>query len=127
MKTLKIIVLLAIGTFFGSCETKSIQELEAEAMPPVVTNPTYNKNIAPVISNKCISCHAPGMTSPNLSDYNRVKDNCDETNGGNILCRIDDPTTCFGSIMPPTSNGGRMSQATIDMIKLWVAQGFIEN
>jgi hypothetical protein len=119
MKTFKIILIVAIGTFFGSCESNSFQELT-----PVltVTNPTYTKDIAPILTSNCISCHS-GSQSPNLTSYAVVKA---KTDTGSLICSIDDPTSCGVNIMPPTSNGGRMAQAKIDLIKLWKTQGFIQ-
>ena len=120
MKTLQILLIIAIGTFFGSCETKSIQELEAEATVPVVTNPTYTKDIAPIISENCTSCHSSGQQSPNLTTYTIVKAKADT---GSLICSIEDPISCGVTIMPPT---GKMAQAKIDLIKLWKAQGFLQ-
>lgn len=112
------VVALTIGSLIAvSCESNTYSEIS------MVANPTYSKNIGPLVNSKCVSCHSPGGTdqSPYLTTYAEVKESIVN---GNTLCLIEDPSACFfgDNIMPPT---GKMPQATIDMIKLWQEQGFV--
>jgi hypothetical protein len=113
MKNLNIILLAISGLFLVSCESTTIQDVSG-----VVTNPTYNANIKPVMTSKCTSCHSNGNQYPNLETYAEVKD---ATQNGNLLCRLD--ATC-GNIMPQS---GRLPQATIDMINTWADLNYREN
>jgi len=116
MKKVIILAIITIGMFFGSCESKTYDEISK------VTNPTYAKNIGPTINAKCTGCHSGGSQYPDLTSYDEVKTAMETTD---MPCLIDDPTACFygaNKIMPPT---GRMQQSTIDMIKLWKQQGYI--
>jgi hypothetical protein len=114
MKKVIVLAILALGLFFGSCESKTYDEIST------VTNPTYSNNIGPTIDAKCTGCHN-GSQNPSLTSYQEVKDAMENTD---MICLIDDPTGCFygaNAIMPPT---GRMQQTTIDMIKLWKTNNY---
>ena len=111
MKKTIIMILFVAGAFLASCESNTYNEISV-----VATNPTYTANIEPVIKANCIGCHSAGGTYPTLTTHAQVKAS---TSTGNLLCRID--KTC-GSVMPPN---GALATPTIDMIKLWQQQGFI--
>ncbi len=114
MKKIILVVLLALiivlGSVFNSCESNTYQEISQ-----VVANPTYTKDVEPIIRSTCSSCH--GSNFPSLQNYAEVKE---ATDTGNLICRIDDQSC--GAVMPQQ---GRMPQAIIDMIKLWRDQGFV--
>ena len=112
MKKLKIFLVLLCGTLIASCESNTIQEVSG-----IVTNPTYAKNIGPVITAQCIRCHSAGAQYPSLVTFADVKD---AAQNGSLICRIDQSQSC-GGIMP---QAGAMPQATINMIKLWQTQGY---
>jgi cytochrome c5 len=114
MKNLNIVLLAISGLFLVSCESSTMQDISA-----VVTNPTYNSNVASVMSAKCTSCHGGGNQSPNLETYAEVKD---ATQNGSLLCKIEG--SCGGEIMPPD---GALPQATITMINTWATNNFPEN
>jgi predicted CXXCH cytochrome family protein len=113
MNNLKIIVAVIGGLFLVSCESTTIQDISG-----VVTNPTYNAHIKPIMTSKCTSCHSSNGTSPSLVTYLEVKE---ASENGDLLCRLD--ATC-GNIMPQS---GRLPQATIDMINKWATNNFPEN
>jgi len=111
MKKTIIVLILVAGAFIVSCESNTYNEISVTA-----TNPTYTANVEPVIKANCISCHSAGGTYPTLTTYTQVKTS---TSTGNLICRIEQ--TC-GAVMPPN---GAMSKQTVDMIKLWKQQGFV--
>ena len=113
MKNLKIVLLAISGLFLFSCESTTIQDVSG-----VVSNPTYNAHIKPVMTSKCTSCHSGGNQYPNLETYSEVKD---ASQNGNLLCRLD--AQC-GNIMPQS---GSLPQATITMINKWATNNFPEN
>jgi len=119
MKKIKIVTiaipLIAIISFVGStvvtsCDSTTYQDIEAG-----VTNPTYSKNIQSVMSARCTTCHYDGKEFPNLTTYEEV---VDATADGELLCRING--SC-GAVMP---EGGKLPQATINMIQLWADNEF---
>ena len=80
-----------------------------------IANPTYTKDVKPVMTASCTSCHSGGNQFPDLENYAQVKD---ATLDGNLLCRINGEC---GQIMPTS---GKMPQATIDMIQLWATKDY---
>lgn len=115
MKKLSIaaIIIIAIaGILTISCETTSVQEIQ-----PVVENPTYNANIKPIFSAKCISCHSSNGENPALTNYAEV---LDAVENGSVLCKIQNEC---GSVMPPS---GKLPQVLIDMVNNWKDQGYVE-
>ena len=115
MKKIKIILFLTIllaGYLIISCDSTTIQEIQ-----PVVTNPTYIKDIKPLMSSKCTSCHFANGENSALTNYAEVKDAIEN---GSVLCKIQN--NC-GDVMPPS---GKMPQVFIDMIINWKNQGYVE-
>lgn len=113
MKKINSLLIILACTFIVSCESNTYNEIAV-----ITTNPTYTKNIAPVIKANCISCHAGNSQFPNLETYTEVKES---TQNGDLICRIDQTQSC-GRVMPQS---GPMSKQTIDMIILWNTQGCI--
>ena len=111
MKSLKIILVVVYVFIVDSCQSTTYGEIGE-----IVTNPTYVKNVGPIMNAKCVGCHN-GNQFPNLSNYDNVKE---ATLNGDVLCRID--TQSCGNVMPQT---GRMSQNTIDIVKLWAVNGYV--
>ena len=105
-----VIICLTSASMVTSCDSTTYQDISA-----IVTDPTYSKNIEPIMAAKCTGCHSGGDQFPNLSTYEEV---VDATADGKLLCRING--TC-GSIMPTS---GKLPQATIDMIQLWADNEF---
>ena len=115
MKKIKIILFLTFvlaGYLTISCDSTTIQEIKS-----VVTNPTYNTDIKPLMTTKCTSCHSANGENPALTNYAEVKN---ATQNGRLLCRI--KGNC-DEVMPPS---GRLPQPIIDMVDLWKSQGYIE-
>jgi cytochrome c5 len=113
MKKIKIIILLITSVLIVSCESNTYNEISV-----VATNPTYTSNVQAVIKANCTGCHAGGSQFPNLETYAQVKESAQN---GSLICRINQSISC-GAIMPPN---GAMSKQTIDMIKLWQTQGYL--
>jgi len=113
MKNLKIVLLAISGLFLVSCESSTTQDISAD-----VDNPTYNANVASVMTAKCTGCHAGGSQYPNLETFTEVKE---AAQNGNLLCRLG--ASC-GNIMP---QGGALPTATITMINTWATNNFPEN
>jgi hypothetical protein len=105
-----------IVLIFTSCESNTYSEIEGET---IVTNPTYQKDIKPIIDSNCISCHndGTGIGGFPLLNYDDVRF---ATESGNLIFRID---TATGEQSMPL-NGPKLSQSKIDLIKLWKANNY---
>ena len=112
MKSINIILVAFIGVLTASCDSTTVQEIQ-----PIVTNPTYNANIKPIMSAKCVSCHSSTGQNPALSNYAEVMDAIEN---GSVQCRIQNEC---GAIMPPS---GKLPQVLIDMVNNWKIQGYVE-
>lgn len=118
MKATKIITLLALSLSLFvvlinySCESSTYEEASG-----YVPNPTYTKNIKPIMDNNCISCHN-GVQEISLLTYEEVKSNIVS---GNLLCRINNQC---GEVMPPT---GKMNATKIRLIQTWADNNFPQN
>ena len=112
MKTIKLIILAAIGTFVTSCDSNTYSEISG-----FTATPTYEANIKPIMVAQCTSCHSANGTEPGspLENYQEVVDYAES-----ISCRIDGQDC---DLMP---SSGRIPQVQIDMFNLWVAQGFLQ-
>jgi uncharacterized membrane protein len=109
MKTLKLITIMAAAGFIFSCSKSS---------DAVDTSVTYEKQVKGIISTSCTGCHSASGTKqqPYLDTYQLVKDNSNV-----IIGRIELPSG-NDNLMPP---GKKLPQATIDIIKAWKSQGYI--
>jgi len=129
-KTILLTILLAA---FASCsDSDTVQEIETPTAPTTPTNPTnptnpttsitYSKDVKSIIDANCISCHASGRSAAfrPLTTYAQVKAAVE--NSG-LLNRIQLQSGQQG-LMP---QGGRMSQANIDLIVKWNTDGLKEN
>lgn len=105
-----VILSFASTSLITSCDSSTYQDISA-----VVTDPTYSRNIQPIMAAKCTGCHSGGDEFPNLSTYEEV---VDATADGKLLCKINGEC---GSIMPTS---GKLPQATIDMIELWATNEY---
>lgn len=83
---------------------------------PSVANPTYDKDIRPVLQSKCTGCHNPNgvkADSP-LDSYQAVM-------------KYVNPGQSAGSLLVQKIDGGSMSQYVStdqrDLIKKWIDQG----
>ena len=107
-----LVVLITVSSVFNSCESKTYDEISG------IENPTYSTNVKAVIVNNCFPCHSEsGAQLPTMESYDQTRDAAEN---GDMICRIDDQSC--GDVMPQS---GRMPQSTIDLIKLWRDQGFV--
>jgi hypothetical protein len=113
MREIKTFLIALCAVFIVSCESNTYNEISTQTV-----NPTYNANIKPIVTTNCTSCHFGANQFPNLETYNAVKNAC---LNNNLVCRIESESC--GERMPL---GGKLPQSDIDLIKLWVANGFTE-
>jgi len=134
-KTIVLTILLAV---MASCsDSDTFQDIETPTTPTTPTNPTdpttptdptiptsitYSKDVKSIIDANCISCHQSGRSAAfrPLTTFAQVKVAVE--NAG-LLNRIQLQSGQQG-LMP---QGGRMSQANIDIIVKWNTDGLKEN
>ena len=122
MKSIKLIIVLMLGVaFFVSCDSRTQQDLEG-----IVTNPTYVKNIKPIMDSKCVNCHSQNGQGnyPDLDTYQAVKSAQDGTNSDKLLCSML-ASSCTSDRMPKSD--APLSNGSINTIKNWIEQGYQEN
>lgn len=97
-----------------SCDSNTYLDISGT---DVVTNPTYVTTIKPLIKENCNSCHSiAGGQAPYLENIDQLKSAIENNE---LVSQIEAPSG-FG--MPLS---GRMPQTKIDLVKLWVASGYI--
>ena len=123
----KTIVLTILMAVFASCsDSDTTQEIETPTTPTNPTDPTgtvtYNKDVKSIIDANCISCHSSGRSASfrPLTTFPQVKA---AVKSAGLLGRIQLQNGQQG-LMP---QGGRMSQANIDIIVKWNTDGLKEN
>ncbi|WP_424989346.1 hypothetical protein [Flagellimonas sp.] len=118
------VVLLCVSLLLLSCSYDSESDLTAQQDADDGNElVTYKDHIEVVIKNNCLSCHSDppvnGAPFP-LTTYTAVKK---RTESGLLFAAISRQTG-ETSAMPP---GGRMPQATIDLVEQWIEDGLLEN
>ncbi len=116
MKKIKFVIVLIVGiVFFVSCDSRTTQDLEG-----VVTNPTYVKNVKPIMDAKCVSCHSQGGQGsyPDLDTYQNVVDAQNGNNSSKLLCSLLS-STCTSDRMPKSD--APLSNGSIQTISNWIA------
>lgn len=113
MGKIKIFLIALCSILVVSCESNTYSEVSGQT-----SNPTYEANIKPIITSNCTSCHYGTNQFPNLETYSGVRSACLVNN---LVCRIEGEDC--GIRMP---QGGKLPQPNIDLIKLWVSNGFVE-
>jgi hypothetical protein len=124
MKNFKAICSVLVLTLaVMSCSGGSDDPVTPPVTPPTgggggstITNPTYTANIKAIIDGNCISCHGPGgeQSDHPLLTYEQVS-----ARSSDIKERIEKPAG-DPMVMP---KGGKLSQANIDLINKWIANG----
>lgn len=108
-----VFIVSVLSAFIVSCESNTYDEISKKT-----ENPTYEANVEHIIHHNCLSCHYGTNQYPNLETYEGVRNACLVNN---LVCRIEGENC--GIRMP---QGGKLPQSDIDLIKLWVANGFEE-
>ena len=93
-----------------------LKNLQKKQIGGSTASSSSSSNIEPIFSANCVVCHSANGQSPPLNNYTEVKKACQQDG---VLCKIQ--WSC-DNVMPPNN---KMSQTTIDMIKLWIDQGYM--
>lgn len=77
---------------------------------------SFNAQILPMINDNCNGCHAPGNTSPALSNHSEISNNASK-----ISKSIHGSTT----LMP--IGGPKLADTLIQHFDCWIKQGKLDN
>jgi hypothetical protein len=120
---------------FQACNRTISNEVKEEEIPDRVS---YNFDIRPVLSDKCLSCHGPDANKREaglrLDDPRSVFDALKEHPGAHaivagkpqsseVYLRIS--TTDTARLMPPKSSNLKLSAREIKLIEKWIKQGAV--
>jgi hypothetical protein len=125
-KLKKLITIFFVLIIFSSCSRDYIVP-DPPAAPP---SPTENKisfelQILPIFDEKCVSCHGPGQTPPDLSNDHAYQ--ALTTMPG----MVDTITPGNSTLYKKMASGGSMAQyctkANADSVYKWIRQGARHN
>jgi|LauGreDrversion4_2_1035121.scaffolds.fasta_scaffold01833_6 hypothetical protein len=120
-KLISAFSLLIVIYLVTSCDSRPLQDIEG-----IVANPTYTKNIKPILDAKCVNCHSQSGEGifPDLDTYQSVVNAQNGIVSSKLFCSISS-SSCTTPRMPkgdaPLSNGA------ISTIKNWIDTNYPEN
>ncbi|MAZ01061.1 MAG: hypothetical protein CMP58_02570 [Flavobacteriales bacterium] len=118
----KILYIILFIIFFNSCD----RETEID---DVCDNVSFINDVAPIIYNKCVSCHSVGQTAESAGIFGSLNNN--EVYYNTVFAIKDIIISLVNSndpniVMPPTA-GSQLNQNQIQIIQCWIDNGAIEN
>ncbi|GAA0728129.1 hypothetical protein GCM10009430_36950 [Aquimarina litoralis] len=100
--------------------------------PDVVIDPdpipeqtsTYIGHVKNIIDSNCLECHGSPLQNSAPMELVTFQQVVNAVNDRNLFSFIN--TTNAFNVMPPSDEGGRMPQATINIVEDWIADGLLE-
>lgn len=133
-KILWVISFFVIVTgLFQACNNQEGSLLVSTEMPDSVS---YNFDIRPILSDKCLTCHGPDANKRKAglrldqaeSAYHALKENPTahalvpgKPNSSEVFLRINSKDTAM--VMPPPESNLKLTQHEVDLIEKWIRQG----
>ena len=121
MKITSFIVTITFAFLILSCTNTSENDLIEQLDPAVVI--TYTEHIKPIYDTNCLNCHSNppinGAGMP-LTTLNELQNSIENTDHIDRISR----QSGEGGFMP--LGGARLPQTSIDLIKQWQSEGFVE-
>ncbi|WP_439555003.1 PSD1 and planctomycete cytochrome C domain-containing protein [Dyadobacter sp.] len=127
------ILLVWTALVFKSCNNTSSNQAADEKLPEQVS---YNFDIRPILSDKCLACHGPDANKREaglrlddpVAAFKALKDNpkahaivAGKPELSEAYLRI--TTTDTSLRMPPPASNLKLSQREVDLIERWIKQG----
>ena len=118
---MRVSILISLLLLVG-CYNDKEYILYPETNCTAPANPSFQADIAPVMTQHCVSCHAGGFASGNviLDSYTEVKKYADN---GKLAGTI----TWASGFSPMPKNGNKLSSCHIQAIQAWIAAGALNN
>ncbi|MEC9004341.1 MAG: DUF1549 domain-containing protein, partial [Planctomycetota bacterium] len=124
IRTLMPLLLVALLTL-ATENLSPAADPEAVTAGPVIE---FNRDIRPILSNKCIACHGPDQKQRKaklrLDTEASAKESVivpGDVNGSELVARI--TSTDKELQMPPPGSGKTLNEAEISLIKRWIQGG----
>ena len=124
---LNLIALFLGVLFMAGCEYAFIERTEITPPDPDPDNPiSFETQIVPIFTSRCLDCHDTGGTSPDLSAenaYNSITNN--------NLVDTDNPSesVIFDYVQPSTSPHAwrKYTTAQATLVLQWIQEGALNN
>ena len=128
-----IAVAILMVTLFQACSQKGRDAIAANPLPDSVS---YNFDIRPILSDKCLACHGPDANKRKAglrldlaeSAYAALKENptahaivAGRPELSMAYLRISSTDT--SQLMPPPASNLKLNQREIELIRKWIQQG----
>ena len=128
MKSPTLLLLCAFTMILISCSSSD----DGTTEPDVVIDPdpipeqtsTYISHVKTIIDSNCLECHGSPLQNSAPMELVTFQQVVNAVNDRNLFSFIN--TTNAFNVMPPSDEGGRMPQATIDIVEDWIADGLLE-
>ena len=126
VKHLSWIFYTLIFMHMTGCYYDNVEELYPVAQPCDTANVTYSGTVKPIIDDNCVTCHSGQAPSGNV----RLENYEDISTAGAI------PPGTYGSLYgtishaegnSPMPQGGKLSDCSIEQIKVWIDAGMPDN
>ncbi|WP_299441051.1 cytochrome c [uncultured Aquimarina sp.] len=85
---------------------------------------TYIADVKTIIDSNCLECHGTPLQNSAPMPLETFQEVVSAVNTRDLLGFIS--TNNAFNVMPPSDEGGRMPQATIDIVEDWIADGLLE-
>lgn len=122
--------MLAFGTFLSESQIQAlvaiIRQFPSPGGQPTTTSPTFDANVLPIFQQSCTMCHGTlgGWDGTSYQAAMTTGDHAPAVTPGDaadsLLAQKLLGTARIGGIMPP---GGKLPEATIQIILDWIASG----
>lgn len=128
MKSPTLLTLCAFTIIQISCRNSDDGTTEPDVVvdrdPIPAQTSTYIDHVKTIIDSNCLECHGTPLQNGapmELVSYQQVRNAVTDRD----LFRSISTNNAF-NVMPPSDEGGRMPQATIDIVDDWIADGLLE-
>lgn len=115
---------ISVMAIITSCTKQNEEELQPKVNQPLcdTLNMMYTKDVLPIITSNCYSCHGNGNTEGgmNLDGYVRLKRQVDN----NVLINVIKHSPGYAQ-MP--QGQPKLSQCDINKIEAWINRGALNN
>jgi hypothetical protein len=122
------------AVFFLTADCRSdAAEAASNPSPPAAAKVEFNRDIRPILSDKCFFCHGPDPKHREADLRLDLRDEATAEHDGRraiapgdlakseLIARI--TSTDADMLMPPAESNKKLSAAEIDLLKRWIAQG----
>lgn len=108
----------------GSSDDSTEPEVMIDPDPIPGQTSTYIANVKTIIDTNCLECHGTPLQNSAPMHLVTFQEVVSAVNTRDLFGFVS--TNNAFNVMPPSDEGGRMPQATIDIIEDWIADGLLE-